>query len=497
MPKSNGNGSSGAKKAPAKRTTRRRNKGEEDLNLYHGFQRQFDRAAAALSFPDYLLSQIRDCNNVYQFRFPVRIGKRLEVFTGWRAEHSHHRKPLKGGIRYSEHVDSDEVQALASFMTFKCAIVNVPFGGSKGAVKVNPYTTPPEVLERITRRYAAELIWKNFIGPGINVPAPDMGTGEREMAWIADTYDSLNRGGIDNFACVTGKPVTQGGIPGRTEATGRGVFYGVREALEHKRDCKRIGLSTGIEGKAVAVQGYGNVGWHAANIFRNEGGARIVAIGEWNGWLHNPKGIDLDALEVFRKETGSMLGFPGAKTHKRARGMLEVECDVLVPAAIQNVITQENVDRLRCRVIAEAANGPTSPGAQERLRGRDDVLVLPDIYVNAGGVTVSYFEWTKNIGHMRYGRMTKRLDAAKEARMIRALESQGKEVDDDTRNAFGRGASELDLVRSGLEGTMVDAYRELREQLRRRKHIRTMRTAAYAVAIEKVARSYKSLGVWP
>ncbi len=475
---------------------KKKNGNGEDLNLYHAYLQQFDRSAAALPFSDHLLASIRECNNVYEFRFPVRVGKKTEVITGWRAEHSHHRKPLKGGIRYALHVSSDEVQALASLMTFKCAIVNVPFGGSKGAVRVNPYNTAPDVLERITRRYTAELIWKNFIGPGINVPAPDMGTGAREMAWIADTYDSMNNGGIDNFACVTGKPVGQGGVQGREEATGRGVYYGVREALSHPSDCKRLGLTVGIEGKAVAIQGYGNVGFHASKIFRNEGKARIVAIGEWNGWLHNPDGIDLDELQKFREAEGTMFGFPGAKTRKRAGMMLEVECDVLVPAAIQNVITLENVDRLRCKIVAEAANGPTTPGAEQKLVDRG-IMVLPDIYLNAGGVTVSYFEWTKNIGHIRYGRMSQRLEAMKESRVLRALEEATGGLPEEDRQVLGRGSSELDLVRSGLEGTMVDAYREVRDQLKRRKHVQDLRTAAYAVAIEKVAASYKSLGVWP
>ena len=485
-----------AKKGNGKRSAQSQGSAE-DLNMYHAYERQFDRAAAVLKFPEHLLEQIKTCNNVYEFNFPIRMGKKLAMFSGWRAEHSHHRKPLKGGIRYAEHVDKDEVMALASLMTFKCAIVNVPFGGSKGAVRINPYITPVDVLERVTRRYAAELIWKGFISPGSNVPAPDMGTGEREMAWIADTYDAMHRGGIDNFACVTGKPVSQGGIQGRTEATGRGVFYGIREALSFKQDAKKLGLEVGLEGKRVAIQGYGNVGWHAAHIFAKEGGARIVAIGEWNGWLENPKGIDVDALEIYRKENGTMLGFPGAKTHRKPQGMLEVECDVLVPAALQNQITLENVDRLNCKMVAEAANGPTTPDAEKKLIARG-IPVIPDIYLNAGGVCVSYFEWTKNIGHIRYGRMGKRLEAAKENQLLDAIEhAMGRKLDASDRRVFGRGADEIDIVRSGLEGTMVDAYREIRAAFKRNRRVRDLRTAAYAVAIEKVAASYESLGIWP
>jgi len=469
----------------------------EDLNMYHIYTRQFDRAASALRLSDHLLNQIKTCNNIYEFSFPVRVGRKLQMYSGWRAEHSHHRKPLKGGIRYSENVDGDEVKALAALMTFKCALVNVPFGGSKGAVKINPYTVSVEVLEKVTRRYTAELCWKNFIGPGINVPAPDMGTGEREMAWIADTYDGLNRGGIDNFACVTGKPVTQGGIEGRTEATGRGVVYGVREALSFSADAKRHGLVPGLEGQRIAIQGYGNVGWHAAHIFYKEEGARIVAIGEYNGWLHNPEGIDLDKLEEYRKENGTLLHFPEAYTFAEPERMLEVECDILVPAALQNQITLENVDRIRAKMIAEAANGPTTPAAEEKLLERG-VWVLPDIYLNAGGVTVSYFEWTKNIGHIRYGRMAKRLSVDKENRMMIAIERAGNmQFDDAERRIFGKGADEVDIVRSGLEGTMVDAYREIRAVYKRRRQVKDLRTAAYAVAIEKVADSYENLGIFP
>jgi glutamate dehydrogenase (NAD(P)+) len=470
---------------------------QESRNLYEIVQRQFEKAAATMRHPEYLLRQIRTCDNIYEFHFPVRVGRRLQVFTGWRAEHSHHRKPLKGGIRYNADVDGDEVKALAALMTYKCALVNVPFGGSKGAVRVNPYTTPADVLQRITRRYTAELCWKGFIGPGINVPAPDMGTGEREMAWIADTYDGLHQGEIDNFACVTGKPTSQGGIAGRTEATGRGTVYGVREALSYADDIRQIGLSPGLEGKRIVIQGYGNVGSHAARIFAAEEGATITAIGEWNGWIHDPKGIDIERLDAWRAENGSILGFPDAETHEDPPKVLEVECDILVPAALQNQITLENVDRLRCKVVAEAANGPTTPAAEERLNA-GGILVLPDIYLNAGGVTVSYFEWTKNIGHMRFGRMGKRLEAAKESRMIAAIERvTGDALGSSDRRLFGHGADEIDIVRSGLEGAMVDAYREIRAVHRRKRQIKNLRTAAYVVAIDKVAATYENLGIFP
>jgi glutamate dehydrogenase (NAD(P)+) len=470
----------------------------EDLNFLHQVEQQFDKAAACLEYHPSLMTQIKTCRNVYEFNFPVKVNGEIKIFRGWRAEHSHHRKPTKGGIRFAEHVDKDEVAALASLMTFKCAIVNVPFGGSKGAVKINPYTTPVDVLEKVTRRYAAELVWKGFIGPGINVPAPDMGTGEREMAWIADTYDVLNNGQVDNFGCVTGKPVSQGGIAGRKEATGRGTYYGIREALLVKEDCKRLGLSLGLEGKSVVIQGYGNVGWHAAHIMAKEGGAKIVGIGEWNGWLYNEDGIDLDALEAYRTERKTMLGFPGAKSHEeRPADILEVPCDVLVPAALENQLTMENAPRVRAKVIAEAANGPTTPGAEEILL-KNGALIIPDIYLNAGGVTVSYFEWTKNLNHIRYGRMGKLLEANRANYVLNAVEGlTGKQFSESDRASLGRGADEIDLVRSGLEGTMVDSYREIRSAMSTNHKIKDLRTAAMAVAISKVAQSYESLGIFP
>ena len=334
----------------------------EDLNLWEIVSEQFDKAAPYTGVPRPLLNQIKVCDNVYEFSFPVRIGHSITIYHGWRAEHSHHRKPLKGGIRYAEHVSREEVMALAALMTYKCALVNVPFGGSKGAVMVNPRTTPVDVLEKLTRRYAFELDAKNFIGPGINVPAPDLGTGEREMAWIADTYDGLHHGEIDNFACVTGKPVSQGGIHGRTEATGRGVYYGIREALEIAEDATKLGLSKGLEGKTVAVQGFGNVGYHAARIIAGEGRARIVAIGEWDGTISDARGLDPEAVAEFRKKTGSILNFPGAETVKDPAAVLATACDILVPAALENQITLANV-----RTCA-ARSSPRPPTARPRRR---------------------------------------------------------------------------------------------------------------------------------
>ena len=475
----------------------RRRAGGEDLNLWNIVSRQFDKAAATLDTPKGLLDQIKACNAVYYTQFPVRIGDRYEIFQGWRAEHSQHRKPTKGGIRYSEMVTQEEVMALAALMTYKCAIVDVPFGGSKGGICFDPKKYTREQVEHVTRRYTAELVRKNFIGPGINVPAPDLGTGEQEMAWMADTYEALTPNQVDSLACVTGKPVTQGGIRGRKEATGRGVQYGIREAFKNKADMKKFGLQGGLEGKRVAVQGFGNVGYHVSRFLSEEDGCRVIAIGDVNGGAYSPDGLNVAQLSDYRDKTGSLRGFPGAKELPGPRDVLEIECDILIPAALENQIALDNVDRVKTRMIAEAANGPTTLGADERLNQRG-VMVIPDIFLNAGGVTVSYFEWTKNLSHIRYGRMEKRLDEIYRDRLVATFEQvTGKVVPDRQRRELLKGADEVDLVNSGLEGTMQNAYREIREALDKDPRLADLRTAAFAVAIQKVARSYMELGVFP
>ncbi len=471
--------------------------GGEDLNLWNIVSRQFDKAAATLDVPEGLLKQIKACNAVYYVQFPVRFGDRYEIFQGWRAEHSQHRKPTKGGIRYSEMVTQEEVMALAALMTYKCAIVDVPFGGSKGGISFSPKNYTRDQVEKITRRFTAELVRKNFIGPGINVPAPDLGTGEREMAWMADTYDALTPGQIDSLACVTGKPVSQGGIAGRKEATGRGVQFGIREAFKHKEDLKRCGLSGGLERKRIAIQGFGNVGYHVARFLSEEDGCRIVAIGDVAGGLMNADGLNIAQLAEYRDKTGGLAGFPGATPLSGPRDVLEVECDILVPAALENQITLDNADRIKTRLIAEAANGPTTLAADERLNKRG-IMIIPDIYLNAGGVTVSYFEWTKNLSHIRYGRMEKRLDEIYRDRLVSTIEQVTKtQVPERQRRELVKGADEVDLVNSGLEGTMQNAYREIRETLLADPRLGELRTAAFAVAIRKVARSYAELGVFP
>ncbi|MEW5976180.1 MAG: Glu/Leu/Phe/Val dehydrogenase [Acidobacteriota bacterium] len=470
---------------------------KEDLNLNNIVSRQFDQAARHLGLHEGLLRQIKACNAVYFMQFPVKIGNRYEVFQAWRAEHSHHRKPVKGGIRYSEMVSQEEVMALAALMTYKCAVVDVPFGGAKGGVKLDPRNYREEELERITRRYTAELIHKGFIGPGTDVPAPDLGTGEREMAWIADTYDAFHPGGINNLACVTGKPVTQGGIHGRREATGRGVFYGIREALSYREDMKALAMPPGLEGKTVVVQGFGNVGYHSAKFLAEAGGCKVIGVSDVTGAIYAQQGLDIGKLAQYRSERKTLLRFPGARALSRPDDLLEMECDILVPAALENQITLTNAKRVRAKVVAEAANGPTTPLAEQVLL-RKGILVIPDIYLNAGGVTVSYFEWGKNLSHMRYGRMQKRLEEIQTQKLLSSTEHLlEKRYSSDVIQELAKGPEEIDIVNSGLEGTMISAFRQIRTIRQKNRKIKDLRTAAYALAIRKIATAYLELGVFP
>ncbi|MGB7219196.1 MAG: Glu/Leu/Phe/Val dehydrogenase [Vicinamibacterales bacterium] len=431
---------------------------EDNVDFY------FDRAAASSGHPQGLLDQIRACDGVHAFQFPIKHADgRIEVIRAWRAEHSHHRLPTKGGIRFSLGADESEVKALAALMTYKCAVVDVPFGGAKGAVRIDPRARSVDELERITRRYTHELVKRNLIGPGVDVPAPDAGTGEREMAWVADTYAALNPGQLDAMACVTGKPVTQGGIRGRKEATGRGLVYALKEACSQADDMKALGLSVGLEGKRVVVQGLGNVGYYTAKFCREQG-ARLIAIAVPEGAIADAKGLDEDAVVAHRKTARSILGFPGSTSLARGTDALELDCDVLVPAALENQLTADNAPRIKARIILEGANGPTTADADEVFRSRG-TMVIPDIYANAGGVTVSYFEWLKNLSHVRFGRL--------------------------------EGADEQTTVNAGLERTMTLAYREIRETLRRQPGLQDLRTAAFLTAINKVARVYVECGIFP
>jgi glutamate dehydrogenase (NAD(P)+) len=472
-------------------------KQNQELSFLDGVNYNFDKAAAYTKIPDGLLEQIKVCNSVYSMKFPVKIGNKYEVIEAYRVQHSHHRLPTKGGIRYSSHVNQQEVMALASLMSYKCAIVDVPFGGAKGGVKITPWNYSEDELERITRRYTAELVRKNFIGPAIDVPAPDYGTGAREMAWILDTYMTFKSGEIDGVGCVTGKPVNQHGIRGRTEATGRGVYYGLKEMMSHEKDMQELGMQPGMGGKTMIVQGLGNVGSYTASISQNEGGAKIIAVSEFEGAIYNPEGIDVDKLIKFRKDKGSIVGFPGSKTLKHRDDALYLECDILVPAALEGTINMSNAKKIKAKIIAEAANGPVTSEAEEILTEMG-VVILPDMYLNAGGVTVSYFEWLKNLSHMRFGRMEKRYNENTYMNLVHTVESlTGKKVSRKQYEMVTKGADEIDLVRSGLEETMITAYNSIRDIKKRKRSIKTLRTAAFVCALDKIASDYMALGVFP
>jgi glutamate dehydrogenase (NAD(P)+) len=457
----------------------------------------FDRAAGFTNHDPTLLANIKASKNLFYTSFPIkRDDGKIEVMHAWRAEHSHHKLPCKGGIRYAETVDAEEVQALAALMTYKCALVDVPFGGAKGGIRLNPKRYSIGELERITRRYVFELVRKNFMGPGLDVPAPDVGTGPREMAWIADTYSQLRSGELDALGCVTAKPVSAGGIRGRVEATGRGVFYGIREACNVAEDMKALGLSTGLAGKRVVIQGLGNVGYFAARFFQ-EGGALLVGLAESEGAIANPKGLDIEKVMAYRRENRTMVNFPGATNLARREDALELDCDILIPAALERQITEENAPHVKAKMVVEAANGPTTPEADEIL-GKRGVMVIPDAYINAGGVTVSYFEWVKNLGHVRFGRMQKRFEQGAYSRLLQAVEGvTGRMFTTEEIERVTHGASEEDLVNSGLEETMISAYHPIRKVWKEQSSKIDLRTAAMIVAIDKVALSYEQLGIFP
>lgn len=471
---------------------------QQEYSFFESVETNFDKAAPFTGLNEGLLEQIKACNAVFRMKFPLKKDNGdVEVIEAYRVQHSNHRMPTKGGIRYSMDVNQDEVMALAALMTYKCAVVDVPFGGAKGGIRINPSNYTEAQLERITRRYTAELVRKNFIGPGLDVPAPDYGTGPREMAWIMDTYATLKHGEIDAAGCVTGKPVHQNGIQGRGEATGRGVFYAVREACNYEEDMKAIGLESGIKGKTMVIQGLGNVGSHTGLISQKEGGVLIVGVTEYEGAISKPDGIDMEALLEYRQQHGTILGFPGSTTLESREAGLELECDILVPAALECQIHKGNASRIKAKIIAEAANGPVTPEAEEILLEKN-VLIIPDMYANAGGVTVSYFEWLKNLSHMRFGRMDKRFNNNRFDGLLEfVLQTTGKHIGRIERDLLTHGADEIHLVRSGLEETMVTAYQGIRDTWKLHKDVKDLRTAAFVYAIEKIGSDYKYLGIFP
>ncbi len=470
---------------------------DKHYSFFGAVEKSFDKAAHFTKWDPGILEQIKACNAIYSMRFPVkRDDGSIEVIEAYRVQHSHHKAPCKGGIRFAAEVNQDEVMALAALMTYKCAIVNVPFGGGKGGIKINPRGYSAFELEKITRRYTSELIKKKFIGPGIDVPAPDYGTGEREMAWILDTYTTMNPGEIDAAGCVTGKPVSQGGVRGRREATGLGVFFGLREVCNMPDIMERLGLTTGVEGKKVIVQGLGNVGYHTAKFFQ-DAGAIIVGLAEYEGAIYDANGLDVDEVFNHRKTTSSILNFRTATNLAKNTDVLEQECDILIPAALENVIDGRNAPAVKAKIVGEAANGPLTPEADEILTAKG-TIVVPDMYLNAGGVTVSYFEWLKNLSHVRYGRMEKRFNENMNAHIVTQMEGlSGKKMGLKEKEYIVHGADEVDLVYSGLEETMITATHEIMNEWKNDPSIPDMRTAAYVVAINKVATSYAELGIFP
>jgi glutamate dehydrogenase (NAD(P)+) len=460
----------------------------------------FNRAVALMDLPPGLEEKIRVCNATYTVRFGVRLRGQIQTFTGYRSVHSEHMEPVKGGIRYSMSVNQDEVEALAALMTYKCALVEAPFGGSKGGLRINPREYDEHELELITRRFTYELAKRDLIHPSQNVPAPDMGTGEREMAWIADQYKRMNTTDINATACVTGKPLNAGGIAGRIEATGRGVQYALQEFFRYPEDVAKTGLSGSLDGKRVIVQGLGNVGYHAAKFLSEENGCIVTGIIERDGALFSPKGLNVEAVHNWISKHGGVTGYPDAPHSADGATVLEEDCDILIPAALEGVINISNAARIKAPLIIEAANGPVTAGADDILREKGTVII-PDMYANAGGVTVSYFEWVKNLSHIRFGRMGRRQEEARHQLVVDELErlsadkQLGWTLSPDFKQRYLRGAGELELVRSGLDDTMRAAYQSMREVWHARDDVDDLRTAAYLVSIGKVAASYRAKGL--
>jgi glutamate dehydrogenase (NAD(P)+) len=414
---------------------------EQETNPWIAAEARFDEAAARLNLDDGMCKVLRSPSKEITVHIPVQLDDgRLEVFTGYRVQHSIARGPAKGGIRFGPDVTLDEVRALASWMTWKCAVVNIPFGGAKGGVVCDPNLLSDGELERITRRYTAELM--DFLGPERDVPAPDVNTNDRVMAWIMDTYSMHSRHTVT--AVVTGKPMELGGSRGRVEATGRGCTIVTLKAL------KKFGMDPAST--RVVIQGFGNVGGMAAKLMARRG-FKIAAIIEYDGAVYNPHGIDIAALMEHRKETGSILGFSGAEDMDSSEAMF-LECDVLLPAAVENVITSRNADRIRAKILCEGANGPTTSAADEILTGKK-IFVIPDILANAGGVTVSYFEWVQD------------------------------------RQGFFWNEQ---LVNTRLEEIMTESFDAVVSYAE--KHTVNNRTAAYMLALDRVASAIKLRGIY-
>jgi len=476
-----------------------------ELSFRESVNAMVDGAVRVLGLDEGIAKALKACNSVLKVQFPVKVRGRVELFTGWRAVHSTHRLPAKGGIRYATFVNQNEVEALASLMTYKCAILDVPFGGSKGGLLIDPTKYNRDEMQLITRRFTLELTRKGFLSPATNVPAPDMGTGEREMAWMADAYKHLVPEDINFLACVTGKPVAHGGIRGRTEATGRGIQYGLREFFRNTKAVKAARLTRGLGGKRIVIQGFGNVGYHAAKFLTEEDNAKVIAIIERDGVLVDKtggkkRGLPIEKVYQHMVEKGTLKGYSGAGIEfldkKLGKKALEMECDILIPAALEAQITIKNAKNIKAKLIAEAANGPVTFEADQILN-KNGVTIIPDAYLNAGGVVVSYFEWVRNISHIRFGRMQRRFEEAKGLQFANTLERlSGKSIRPAMKAELASGPQEVDLVRSGLDDSMRMALQEIFETKNSLKGVDDYRTAAYVVALNKISRSYLDIGVY-
>ncbi len=460
----------------------------------------YNRASRLLDLAPGLEEKIRVCNATYTVRFGVRLKGKIQTFTGYRSVHSEHIEPVKGGIRFAKSVNQDEVEALAALMTYKCALVEIPFGGSKGGLCIDPREYKDEELEIITRRFAYELAKRDLIHPSQNVPAPDMGTGEREMAWIADQYSRMNTTEINSRACVTGKPLNAGGISGRVEATGRGIQYALREFFNHRDDMKKAKLKGTLAGKKIIVQGLGNVGYHAALFLSTEDDALITSIIEKDGMLVNAKGLNVQKVYEHLTEHGNLIDCNEGKFIQESENGLEQDCDIIIPAAIEGVINLNNAENIKASLVIEAANGPITAPADEILNKRG-VVIIPDMYANAGGVTVSYFEWVKNLSHIRFGRMRRRQEETRNSLLVKELNRILKAGGLKTRlsnefiKKYSEGAGEIELVRSGLDDTMVNAYQAMSEVWNSRDDVDSLRLAAYLLSIERIASTYHAKGL--